>query len=131
MISFLGRTPVLTVRLENLVLRKGYPLEGFVEGVVDTGYDGFVAIPREAFDSLSLGELQTSARKLKGPSGSVIDASGSLATIRISGIDRDLDGTIETFPGLGEVLIGTRLLSRFKLTLDYCLQAAAIEPCTG
>jgi len=44
-------------------------------------------------------------------------------------LDVEVDGPIETIPGLAEVLVGTQFLSHFKLGLDYCLRRTSLEPC--
>ena len=129
MSAFVGQTPVVRLRLENLFLKKSYPAEGFVEGVVDTGYDGFVAVPRTAFESLSLGLLKSPGRGVRLADGSRVKSQVGLGTALVVGTGTEVDGPIESIPGLGEVLVGTRFLSRFRLSLDYCLRRAELKIC--
>jgi predicted aspartyl protease len=62
--SLLGLTPTMRVVVRNPLLEKRYPIEGEILAVVDTGYEGFVALPRDVFDSLSFDELQLEKRRL-------------------------------------------------------------------
>lgn len=54
MSGLLGLTPTLRVVLRNPLLGKRYPEGGEALAVVDTGYEGFIALPWEVFSALSL-----------------------------------------------------------------------------
>ena len=129
MSTFVGQTPVVRLRLENLFFKKSYPVSGFVEGVVDTGYDGFIAVPPSVFESLSLSLIKTSSWGVRLADGSNVASRAGHGTALVEGAG-EVDGLIETFPGLGEVLIGTRFLSRFRLDLNYCQRLAEMTPCS-
>ena len=119
---------MVRLRLENLFFKRRYPERGFVEGVVDTGYEGFVAVPTAVFESLSLGLLKTPGWGVRLPDGSNVRSQVGPGTVTVEGSE-EIDGPVESFPGLGEVLVGTRFLSRFRVKLDYCLGRAELTAC--
>ncbi|MDG7011251.1 MAG: hypothetical protein JRN57_03930 [Nitrososphaerota archaeon] len=129
MSGLLGLEPVVRLRLENHLLGRRYPADGFVQGVIDTGYQGFIAVPAEVFASLSLHLLKKASRELRLADGRGLKSESALATARVAGLEVEVDGPVETIPGLAEVLVGTRFLSRFRLELDYCLQRASLAAC--
>ena len=129
MSALVGLTPVLRVRLENLFLGRRYPEDGFVEGVGDTGYQGFIAAPEEVFASLSMAELSTVNRDVRLADGTKVKSSVGQGTVMVDGAGVELDGPVETIPGLAEILVGTQLISRFRFELDYCLRRTSITFC--
>ena len=129
MSSLLGLTPVVRLKLENVFLEKSYPGSGSMEGTIDTGYQGFVAVPRNVFDALGLGELRTVRRVVELSDGRKLESLVASATAEVVGTGAQVDGPVEMVPGLSEVLVGTKFLSRFKLTLDYCLRISSLERC--
>ena len=129
MSSVLGLTPVVRLKLENHLLDKSYPAEGFVEGIVDTGYQGFVAVPNPVFDSLSLPNLTTSRRRVRLADGSELKSEVGQGSAVVAGPGVEVDGPVETIQGLAEVLVGTQFLSRFRIELDYCLRRLSLSPC--
>ena len=129
MSSFVGLAPVVRIRVRNVLLKKGYPSEGSVEAVMDTGYGGFLAVPEPVFDALSLGKLMTESRSVELADGRKVRSKVAYGTVDLVGMDREVDGPVETIEGLTEVLLGTRLLSHFRVRLDYCLRAVSFDPC--
>lgn len=130
MSALLGPTPMVRLRLENVFLERKYPKDGYVEAVIDTGYQGFVAVPGSVFDALSMGQLTTVRREVKLADGTRIRSQVGQGTAVVAGPGAEVDGPIEAVPGLSEVLVGTQFLSRFKLVVDYCLRRASLVPCT-
>jgi clan AA aspartic protease len=128
--SFVGLTPALRVKLRNLPLGTEYPRGGSLEAVVDTGYGGFLAVPRDIFDALDLHKMVTRPRRVEVADGRVVQSVVAYGTVELEEASREVDGPIETIEGLAEVLVGTRLLSDFRVTLDYCLRTASIKPCS-
>ena len=128
MSGLIGLTPVVRLRVENLLLGKRYPQSGWAEAVIDTGYQGFVAVPRGAFASLSIPRPWTSERSVRLADGSVLRSEMGPGTATVDS-EAEVDGPIETLPGLAEVLVGTQFLSRFRLELDYCLRSAVLARC--
>ena len=128
MSAFADRTPVLAVALENPFHKLRYPEKGGTTAVVDTGYEGFVAVPPRVFEELSLGELATS-RRVRTADGRMIESRLALSTVLLPDLDITLDGHVETMAGLSEILVGTAFLSRFSVSLDYCLRTARMQQC--
>jgi clan AA aspartic protease len=119
----------MRVILRNPLLGKAYPQEGEVVAVVDTGYEGFVALPREVFASLSLDELRLEKRRLVLANGGILDAEGAYGAFTAPGPGLRAEGFVETYEGLQEVLLGVEALSRARILLDYCNRKTTVEPC--
>jgi clan AA aspartic protease len=127
--SFLNLTPSVQVVLENFFLHRTYPNEGSMEAIIDTGYEGFVSVPDSIFEELGLNLLEGETRKMALANGTISNTKGSQATLRIPHLATKLDGFVETFRGLDEIIIGVEALSRMKLTLDYCTRRVRMEEC--
>lgn len=119
----------MRVVVRNPLLDKRYPAEGQVLAVVDTGYEGFLAVPPDVFASLSFGELQLEKRRLLLANGAALSAEGAYGAFRASDVPLDADGFVETYEGLGEVLLGVEALSRARVLLDYCSRRVRVEAC--
>ena len=129
MSGFVGLVPAVRIRLSNLPLKAEYPSDASVEAVVDTGYEGFIAVPREVFAALRLDEMVAGQRTVEVADGRKVRSRVAYATVAVEGADREIDGAVETMDGLTEILIGARLLSEFRLMLDYCLGVVSVIPC--
>lgn len=129
MSSFAGDTPVVMVVLENPFSGGRYPTDGSTTAVVDTGYDGFAAVPPHVFEALSLDEVAASRRSVRTADGREVESRLALSSILLPDLRTIIDGQIETLDGLSEILLGTAFLSRFSLSLDYCLGAAQMRRC--
>jgi len=119
----------LRVKVCNLPLGTEYPEGGSLEAVVDTGYGGFLAVPRDIFDALNFHKMMTRPRKVEVADGRVVGSVVAYGTVKVEEASREVDGPIETIEGLTEVLVGTHMLADFRMTLDYCLRVASIKPC--
>lgn len=128
MSGLIGLTPVVRLKLENLLMERSYPEVGYVEGIIDTGYQGFVAVPIDVFTSLSMPSLKTASRRVQLADGTKLKSEVGQGTAAVAGLG-EVDGSIETVPGLAEILVGTQFLSRFRLDLDYCLHRTALSTC--
>jgi clan AA aspartic protease len=127
--SFVGLAPVVRIKVRNVLLKEEYPSDGSVEAVMDTGYGGFLAVPESIFDALSLGKLMTQSRTVELADGRRARSKVAYGTVELVGMNHEVDGPVETIEGLTEVLLGTRLLSDFRVTLDYCLRVVSFDPC--
>jgi len=127
LIAFLDLTPTFGVAIENPLLGKSYPSEGEVVAVVDTGYEGFVALPRDIFHRAAFDELQLERRSVLLADGSSLSSEGTYGTLVVPDVSLKADGFIETYGGLDEVIIGTEALSNLRLVLDYCLRRLHAE----
>lgn len=129
MSSFLNLTPTVKLVVENPLLHRSYPEGGSVVGVIDTGFEGFLAIPRDLFQELGLDKLQVERRTLTLANGSQLSSEGVYATFMIPELSFKADGFVETYPGLEEILLGAEALTHLKVLLDYCLLRVKVEEC--
>lgn len=129
MSSFLNLTPTVQVALRNPFSGERHPPNEELVAVIDTGYEGFLAAPADVFSQVGFNELRHEARTLVLANGEVLKSKGVYAVVEIPHLSIKLDGFIETLDGLDEAILGVEALSRFKSTLDYCLQKMTIEPC--
>ena len=128
--NFLDRTPVLEIVLNNPFYSRRYPESGTVLAIMDTGYEGFVAIPNDVFESsLWMDRLQQETAELSLANGKLIESRGSYATLTVPSIPISLDGMVETYDGMDEIIIGSEFLSHFKTVLDYCYKKTEFIPC--
>ncbi len=97
--------------------------------VIDSGYEGFLAVPMDVFKHLRLDELQQQSRTLVLANGDIVTSNGAYATMEVPHLHAMLNGFVETYHGLEEIILGVLALSRFKLTLDYCLNKVGLQPC--
>jgi clan AA aspartic protease len=127
--AFLNLTPTVRVVLGNPFSRTRYPSEETALAVIDTGYEGFLAVPVDVFEQLQLNVLQHQTRDLVLGNGAIITSNGAYATLEIPHLPIRLDGFIETYDGLEEIILGVEALSRFKVTLDYCSKKINLRIC--
>lgn len=129
MTGFIEQTPVLNIVLENPLGARRYPQEGEALAVLDTGYEGFLSIPREIFHTLRLDEQEVDRRNISLADGRLATSEGTYARIRLEDPQLALDGYIETYRGLEEIIIGTDAIRRMRVLLDYCAGSLKIEVC--
>lgn len=98
--------------------------------VIDTGYEGFLAIPTDVYAYIHLDELQQQSRALVLANGDTVTSNGVFAILEIPHLRIKLSGFIETYQGLEEMMVGVQTLSHFKSTLDYCSKKMSLRPCT-
>jgi len=119
----------MQIVIENPFGHRKYPEEGTVASLIDTGYEGFVSVPGPVFQDLGLDELRTEKRKILLADHTLLTSEGCYATIRIPHLSIRIDGFMETFPGLEEIVVGTEALSETRMLLDYCARKVKVEPC--
>lgn len=129
MSGLVNLTPTLRVAIRNPLLDKAYPPEGVALAVIDTGYEGFMALPRDVFELLSLHTLQLQKRVLVLANGARLTAEGAYCTLSVPDIAVNVDGFVETYEGLDEILLGTEALTNFRVLLDYCSKRLRVERC--
>jgi clan AA aspartic protease len=100
-----------------------------VLAVIDTGYEGFLAVPLDIFEQLHLNTLQHQTRSLVLGNGAIVASRGVYATLEMPYLPIKLSGFIETYDGLEEIILGVEALSRFKVTLDYCSKKINLRIC--
>ncbi len=131
MSEFVGLTPALNVVLRNPLFRKIFPEKGNVLAVIDTGYDGFIACPRDIFESLELDRMELEKRTLITANGEVLGSEGAYGSFDASDGSVSADGFIETYEGVMEVLVGVEALIRTRTLLDYCSMRVKLEAFSG
>jgi len=83
----------------------------------------------DVFEHLQLDELQQQNRALLLANGDTITSNGAYATLELPHLPIKLNGFVETYHGLEEIILGVQALSRFKITLDYCSKRISYQPC--
>ena len=96
---------------------------------IDSGYEGFLAIPMNVFEQLRLDELQQSSRTLVLANGEILISKGTYATLRLPHLSVKLDGFVESYRGLDEIILGVQALSHFNAILDYCSRRVSLRAC--
>jgi clan AA aspartic protease len=128
--AFLNLTPTVRVAVGNPFSRERYPPDESVLAVIDTGYEGFLAVPTDVFERLHLHELQQQSRDLVLANGDIVTSNGVYASLEMSHPHIKLDGFVETYYGLEEMILGVQALCRFRSTFDYCSKKIRLQPCT-
>ena len=119
----------MKVSIENVLTNRTYPDTGHTIAVVDTGYAGFLGVPAEVFERLGFRDLELEKKTMLFADGKRLEAEGSYGRLGIEQADTKLDGFVETWAGLDEVLLGTDALRHFRLDLDNCLRMISIHKC--
>ena len=122
-------TPFIRIVIFNPLLNTRYPEEGSVLAVVDTGYEGFVAVPKDIFEKLRFNEMLLHKSTIVFPIGIVVHTTYTYGTVLLKDFNFEVEGPIETIDGLAEVIVGQDLLKYCKLEIDYCRRILSIEPC--
>lgn len=126
---FLEFTPQLSIALENPLLGLRYPKEGTVQATVDTGFSGFVMIPRDVFQDLGLDQLARETRTLVMANGIRVNSEGAYCNLDLQDAGTAASGLVETTDGMEEILIGDSALLDLNLELNFCLRRVAAERC--
>lgn len=115
--------------LENPLQNSRFPGEGEALAVLDTGYEGFLSVPREVFHVLGLDRLKVERRTLSLANGSILSTEGTYGTLKLPQLNLSADGFYETYPGLEEIILGTKAISQLRVLLDYCSGLLRLEVC--
>jgi len=118
--------PFLEISVENPFNGVVYPENGKVLAVVDTGYEGFLMLPKDIFKLLGFDELGLEERKLLLPDGNFIISRGTFGIVRVG--DFKCEGFIE-MSNVDELILGIDFLSNFRVKLDYCVRRLEIYRC--
>ena len=123
-LTFSYRKPMISdVRAPYLPLLVSDPLEQAsieVQGLVDTGYDGELLIPREMYDKLSLNAFEFSLDSIsiaETASGEQLELLSASGAISIKGSDTHVIVTIDSHDKYKEVIIGRKFLESYIATL--------------
>jgi len=126
---FLDDTPVLEIVIKNPMMNKVFPSEGTVIAILDTGFEGFLLIPENVFKQLSFDELSLEQRQLILANSLSIQSTGTFGEVVVPSLKNQFDGFIETIKGVEEIVVGTVLIEKLRLTLDYCTRRIEIKSC--
>jgi len=126
---FLNLTPLLEIVIRNPIMDRTFPVDGRVAAVIDTGFEGFLLVPEDVFEKLSLNQLGLDRRELILPNGQRAYSSGTYCEVVIPDLGVRLDGFVETLEGVGEVVVGADLLQNLRLVLNYCVRIVEVEAC--
>ena len=130
MSAFLNLTPTVRVVLKNPFSNATYPVDGSIVAIIDSGYEGFLAVPKEVFAQLHLDYMLTETRTLLLTNGTDLTSTGAYAALELPLVPIKLDGFVETYDGLDEIILGVQALSRLRVTLDYCTKRIKVQPCS-
>jgi clan AA aspartic protease len=108
------------VVVENPFAGRAFPAGGTVVAVLDTGYEGFLAVPAATFHALALDELRGYQRTLVLANGASLSTQGAYGTLEIPTASVRLE----------ETLVGTDALARLSIRLDYCAKRLHVERCS-
>ncbi len=123
--SVVDRIPYIRVKFYNPLSGEVYPELGEEWGVLDTGYEGFALVPSEVFHKL--GVRPSTERHLVLPDGRVIRSMGGYSTLILG--DYEVDGLLESYEGLNEIIIGGEALERARVEIDYCIKSVTVIKC--
>lgn len=71
MSAFIGLTPSMMMVVRNPLLDVTYPEDGQVNAVIDTGFEGFLALPRDLFRTLRFDKLRLERMRLLLANGEI------------------------------------------------------------
>lgn len=129
MLHLVGGCPMLEVAIDCPLTGRRYPEQGVGLALLDTGYEGFVLVPRDVFDSVFEG-LEPEERTLILATGKPVRSLGTYGRVLLQDEGVELEGFVETFEGVEEIVVGLEFAREFRLTLDYCAGLGFLELCT-
>lgn len=125
----IDNTPYLEILIENPFSRKRYPENGYLLAVIDTGYEGFLLIPRDVYNDLDFNVLEGLERMLILPDKRDVKSIGVYGKVLIPSLKIGLEGFIESISGIDEVVAGSSLLRNFRVFLDFCTGTIDLKEC--
>ena len=127
--KFVDGTPMIELRIRNVMREREYPEGGGVMAVVDTGFSGFLFIPRRLFDRLGFGELRTKNSKATLADGRRIEITGAYGSVEFPQLATMTDGLVETSAGASEILVGMDGIRQLNLRVNCCAEMLEVERC--
>lgn len=110
-------------------MNKTFPVEDKVVAVIDTGFEGFLLVPKDVFEKLSLNQLAVDERRIILANGQLTQSVGTYGEVIVPNLGVKFDGFIETIGGVEEIVIGADLIENLRLILDYCTRRIEVEAC--
>ncbi|MGQ9597227.1 MAG: clan AA aspartic protease [Thermoproteota archaeon] len=127
---FIDNTPILEMVLRNPFMNKVFPAEGSVMAILDTGFEGFLLVPKDVFQELSLNKLKIDRRSLILANGLSTQSTGTFSEVFIPRLGIKLEGFVETMGGVSEIVAGTSFMENLRLLVDYCTRRIEVESCS-
>lgn len=112
---FLEGTPVLDIVIRNPIMNKTFPVEDKVVAVIDTGFEGFLLVPKDIFEKLSFDQLAVDERRLILANGQNIMSIGTYGEVVVPNLGIKFDGFIETIEGVEEIVVGATMIETLSL----------------
>jgi clan AA aspartic protease len=129
--KFIESTAVIEITIENTLLGKTHPTgDRGVMAVLDTGYTGFLFIPKRLFERLHFNDLRVGKAEALLADGSLIELTRALGSIKFPPLDLKIDGIIETSEHASEILVGMEGIRRLIVELDCCRKRLNIQQCS-
>jgi clan AA aspartic protease len=125
--SFAGPAILVSLRVRNPIRALTYPSTGEVEAILDTGYGGFLFVPKTIFDALGLRGTRRSKAVLAD--GRSLGVREDFATVEFPGQGVKVDGLIQTAEGAEEVLLGMEGMRKLFIGIDSCARRVSLEAC--
>ena len=125
--SFEGSSILVPLRVKNPFSGATRPLAGELQAVLDTGYSGFLMVPREVFEGLSFAKTRQGEGVLADRRR--VKMEGAFATLEFPGPGVSVDGLVQTAPWASEVLLGVDGVRKLFVGIDSCAKAVSVEPC--
>jgi len=125
----IDNTPYLEILIENPFSRRNYPEDGYVLATIDTGYEGFLLIPKDVYNELDFNILEGLERTLILPDKRDVKSIGVYGKVLIPSLKIGLEGFIESISGIDEVVVGSDLLRNFMIFLDFCTGTIDLKEC--
>jgi clan AA aspartic protease len=127
--EFLESSPAIPITVINTLGRATNPMVRSMLAVVDTGYSGFLLLPRRTFGELGFDDLRKGSSAAQLANGTIIELSFAYGTVRFQDLGAEADGKVETCEGAQEVLIGVDGLRGLAVTIDGCAKATYAREC--
>jgi clan AA aspartic protease len=127
--EFLESSPVIPIAVVNTLSSATRPPERSMLAVVDTGYSGFLLLPRSTFRELGFDDLRRDSSRGRLANGAMVELLSSYGTVRFQDLGAEIDGRVQTCEGAEEVLIGMDGIRALAFTIDGCAKMCYAREC--
>ena len=127
--EFLESSPAIPITVVNTLVSATRPTERSMLAVVDTGYSGFLLLPRKTFRELGFDDLRNYPSRAQLANGAIVEMSSSYGTVRFQDLGTETDGQVQTCEGMEEVLIGIDGIRELAVTVDGCAKMCYARRC--
>lgn len=127
--EFLESSPIMPITVVNTLSSATRPTERSMLAVVDTGYSGFLLLPRSTFRELGFDDLRKDSSRARLANGATVELFSAYGTIRFQDLGMEIDGKVQTCEGAEEVLIGIDGIHVLAFTIDGCAKMCYARGC--